>query len=101
MVARDGAIAVTGGLVLCALAIWFLVQASGMIDDTPRDVAMSKARWCGGIGLLALVPGLGGFVFCIRRPGTGRMLAAFGRLVVVAAACLYVIGLLALLMIDA
>lgn len=100
MVARDGAIAVTGGFVLCALAIWFLVQANGMVDDTPRDMAMSKAQWYGGIGILALVPGLLGLVLRVRRPRAGRFLAAFGRMVVLVAAGLYLVGSLALVMLG-
>jgi hypothetical protein len=98
--ARDGAIAVVGGTVLCALGLWFWREAVLIeFDDTPRDYYMSKARWYGSIGLLALVPGLVGISLRNRRPKAGRRLTALGGTVILAA-LLYLVGSLAMIMLD-
>jgi hypothetical protein len=100
-VARDGAIAVVGGLVLCSLALWFWRHAVLIEFDTSTQAYyISKARWCGLVGLLGLVPGLVGICVRYRQPKVGRRLTAFGRTVVLGAALLYLVGSLALIMLD-
>jgi hypothetical protein len=83
-VERDCAIAVVGGLVLCFLALWFWRQAVLIESDTTtQDYYFSKARSYGSVGMLALAPGF-----------------VFGRIVVFGAAVLYLVGSLALIMLD-
>jgi hypothetical protein len=83
------------------LALWFWRQAVLIEFDTSRhDYYMSKARWCGLVGLLALGPALLGICVRDRQPKVGRRLTAFGRTVVLGVALLYLVGSLALMMLD-
>ncbi len=99
--ARDGAIAVVGGLVLCSLALWFWRQAVLIDFDTSmQDYYFSKARRYGFVGLLALAPGVAGICVRNRQPQVARRLTVFGRTVVLATALLYAVWSLALILFD-
>lgn len=99
---RDRSISVVGGIMLFAACAWWAVKAAQ--SDAPVDAPdfyglASGLYFC--LGAVTLGPGLLSFGVLRSKPRLARHLATFGRITVVAVACLYVIGRLALMQLDA